>query len=214
VNSVAIALGTENKKQVYLASALIAVVLGVGAYELYGTFGGSSAPATPPPVAAPAAARPASPGSRGTRSGSSGQGEEAQKLNDPGLDPTVHFAKLAATEDVAYAGTGRNIFSADSGPTGPIPEPVKNPRNVSNVAPPPPVPSKPQPPAIDLKYFGYTQTKDKTLEAFFTHGDDVFMAKSGQVVDHRYKVNTIQPGSVQITDLSYNNTQTLPLSSN
>ena len=210
----AIPLGTENKKQVYLASALIAVVLGAGGYELYDNFGGSSAPPPVTPVAAPRSASSSSRPAQETRSGSASQGADAQKLNNPGLDPTVHFAKLATTEDVEYAGTGRNIFSADSGPVEPIPDVVKSPRNVATVAPAPVVPEAPRPPAIDLKYFGYTQAKDKTLEAFFTHGDDVFMAKSGQVVDHRYKVNTIQPGSVQITDLSYNNTQTLPLSSN
>ncbi|HEY1902609.1 MAG TPA: hypothetical protein VGG56_09280 [Terracidiphilus sp.] len=214
----AIPLGTENKRQVYLAIGLIVVVLAVGAYELHDYFGGPSTPipqqATQPAAHTASANGRAATGVRSTANGQSSQeSDDAEKLANPGLDPTVHFEKLAQSEDVEYAGTGRNIFSADSGPA-PIETPVKTARNTGPAVTMPVVTGPPSPPAIDLKYFGYTLSRDKTIKAFFTRGDDVFMAKSGQVVDHRYKVVSIQPGSVQVTDLSYNNTQTLALTSN
>jgi hypothetical protein len=211
----AIPLGTENKKQVYIVVALFVVIVIGAIYELSGYFGGPSTPAQPVAVAKPAATTTAPNGRPGAKATSvqSAQAAEAEKLANPGLDPTVHFEKLAQSEDVEYAGTGRNIFSADSGPV-PIETPVKTARNEPAVTPGPVIPEAPRAPAIDLKYFGYTQSKDKSIKAFFTHDGDVFMARSGEIVDHRYKVVTIQPGSVQITDLSYNNTQTLALTSN
>jgi hypothetical protein len=213
---VAISLGTENKRQVYLVVALFVLILIVGGYELYGSFGGSSTPPHPSPVPSPAALQTGSSNPRpavAAKSASSGQGEDAEKLTNTGLDPTVHFEELEQSEQVEYAGTGRNIFSADSAPVK-IETPLANGRNDAAVVLPAGPPPAPKPPAIDLKYFGYTQTNDKSIKAFFTHGDDVFMAKSGEIVDHRYKVGTIQPSSVQVTDLSYNNTQMLPLTSN
>jgi hypothetical protein len=205
----ALKLGTENKRQVYLAIGLFAVVLIGGIYEISSYFGGSSTPSRPVPVQT-ATARPAA-GSK-----SAPQGADAQKLTNQGLDPTLHFDKLAQSEDIEYEGTGRNIFSADSAPAA-IPQPIGPirpgpgaPVVVAQTGPPPP----PKPPAIDLKYFGYAQAKDKSIKAFFVHGEDIFVARTGEIVDHRYKVGVILPASVQVTDLSYNNTQSLTMTPN
>lgn len=197
----ALALGTENKRQVILVIVLFAVVLGVGGWEIFQTFAGPSAP--PAPVQTPARPLPAA------ANPTAASGNEAEKLTNADIDPTLHFDKLAQSEDVVYSGTGRNIFSAESAPA-PIPTPIKSARNTAPVAPtPPPVP---QPPPIDLKYFGYSEDENKTLKAFFIHGDDIFMARIGDIVDHRYKIDAIRPLNVQVTDLAYNNTQTLSLS--
>jgi hypothetical protein len=204
----ALKLGTENKRQVYLAIGLFAVVLIGGIYELADYFGTPSTPA-PRPVAVTAANRPATakPGA---------QPADAQKLSNQGLDPTLHFDKLAQSEDIEYEGTGRNIFSADSAPAAiekliaPIHPNTGAAAVIAQTGPAPP----PKAPPIDLKYFGYAQSKDKSIKAFFVHGEDIFVAKTGEIVDHRYKVGSILPGSVEVTDLSYNNTQTLTMAAN
>jgi hypothetical protein len=212
----AIPLGIENKRQVYIVIGLFVAIIGGAIYEFHDSFGGSPAP-TPPPIvnqAATSNTRTTS-NARPSSGNQSSQGPEATKLSGTGLDPTVHFDRLAESEDVEYAGTGRNIFSAESIAPPPVLEAVlKSPRNTAPEPFVPPVPPKPTAPPIDLKYFGYTQAKDKSIKGFFTHGEDVFMARTGEVVDHRYKVGDLKPGSAQVTDLSYNNTQTLPLMAN
>ena len=204
----AIPLGLENKRQVYTVIALAAVILCVAGYEAYNYLGSPSTPTTPVPAPRSSAAN--SPAGRMVASNSA-TGPQAQHITSTNIDPALHLDKLAQSEDVVYAGTGRNIFSAESAPVH-IETPVKNARNTPPVVAPPPGP--PPPPAIDLKYFGYSQSSDKSLRAFLVRGEDIFMARPGDIVDHRYKVDSIMPGAVQITDLGYNNTQTVPLSAN
>lgn len=209
----ALRLGTENKRQVYIVAVLFTVILIIGGWELIGSSGGKSTP-RPIPVQPAANVRPAAGASLAT-AGQNAEGQEAEKLTNAGLDPTVHFELLAQSEQVVYAGTGRNIFSADSAPIQ-IESPLKGPRANPQAALPagPAVYVPPKPPAIELKYFGYAEGKDRSIKAFFIHGDDIFMARTGEIVDHRYKVGAILRNSVQVTDLGYNNTQSLPLMGN
>jgi hypothetical protein len=201
----ALALGLENKKKVAIA---VLSIVGLMVAVFYTFFSGP-----PAPPAMPASSAVSAP----VLNHAPAAGGEAQRLSNAGIDPALDFAKLAQSEDVLYTGTGRNIFSAESAPP-PMPKPIASPRpfgptgpGIAQAGPPP----KPQPPAIDLKYFGYEMDdKNKTYRAFFMHGEDVFIARSGEIVDHRYKVGAIHPLNVEITDLSYNNTQSIALTSN
>jgi hypothetical protein len=201
----ALALGLENKRNVVLVIVLFAALIGV---TIYVFFSGPSAP-PPAPTQTAAPAQTEAPNSASASGKPPAGGGEAQRLSNAGIDPSLHFDKLAQSEDVRYEGTGRNIFSAESMPV--IPTPLSNGRNIQAKLPPPPA-GPPKPPDIDLKYFGYEQDSDKSFRAFFVHGDDIFIARSGEIVDHRYKVGAIHPLNVEVTDLAYNNSQTLAVS--
>jgi hypothetical protein len=214
----ALALGIENKRQVIIASVL-GVILVICGFVVFHMFFGSSSPSDsgPVPAAPPTQNQPAPAAQPSTSSGTPSSsshvsGNEAQRLSNAGIDPALHFDKLAQSEDVEYSGSGRNIFSAESIPIS-IPKIIAPIRpNGSNIVtqstPPPP----PKPPAIDLRYFGYSQDEHKVLKAFFMHGDDIFMAKTGDIVDHRFKIGAIRPLNVEVTDLAYNNTQVVEIS--
>ncbi len=207
----ALALGTENKRQVIVASILL-VILVIFAFVVYRMFFGSSSPSESGPApAAPALQNPPAP--TGISSAASpAAGNEAQRLTNAGIDPSLHFDKLAQSEGIEYSGSGRNIFSAESAPIS-IPKPLAPVRpNGAPAAAQNATYIPPKPPAIDLKYFGYSQDEHKVLKAFFIHGDDIFMAKTGDIVDHRYKVGVIHPLNVEVTDLAYNNTQVIEIS--
>jgi hypothetical protein len=195
-------LGTENKRQVYILIGLIVVIGVAGGIELFGPSGSSPKPVAPAPMAVKTAPTK-------TKETAASAEPDATKLTNEGIDPSLHMAKLAQSEDVVYEGTGRNIFSAESAPVV-IPQPIKTARNTPDV-PAVIVPEVPKAPAIDLKYFGFTEGANKSYEAFLSHGDDIFIAHAGDVVDHRYKVVSVAPSGVQVTDLGYNNTQTVPI---
>jgi hypothetical protein len=130
-------------------------------------------------------------------------------------DPTLHMTAMLVAESLRYTGSGRNIFSDSPAPVlAAIPKPITSVRNT----PPPPVytgpPVPPPPPPIDLKFFGTETRADGSRQAFLLHGEDVFLASPGTIVQRRYKVGAISASSVEVEDLTNNNKQNLPLQKN
>ena len=209
----ALKIGAEDKKKVAIVAALGVVVLGLVIYNVISMFSGGSPspPAAAPTVATAPAATPANQqaGPR-ERVVPAGGEHEATKISGSmaSLDPTLHPEWMAQAESLVYSGRGRNIFSMFSVPV--IEEakaPIRPKQMVAAYTGPPP------PPPIDLKFFGY-ESQDQKKKVFLLHGNDVFIASEGDVVDHHYKVVKIAPLSVQVEDIPYNNTQTLPLIQN
>jgi hypothetical protein len=197
--------GFESKRNLIILAVLAVVLIGAIVYFVTYVFGGSPSPAAP----ATSSSGPSTPENAGTRTAATdANGHAAKKMPSlEKLDPTLHPEVMAGAESLEYSGKGRNIFSMNSAP-------VVIPKEVASVRPQPvvpqPPPGPPPPPAIDLKFFGYS-ANNGAKKAFLLHGDDVFIANEGDVVDHHYKVVKISPLSIQVTDLLYNNTQTLPL---
>lgn len=202
--------GTGDKKKVAIASALGFVVIALAAHTIFGGPAATPAPPSVPVQPASLAVAPAVP--RGTRASADGRAIAPGTI----LDPALHPGLMAENENYLYGGSGRNIFSQTSGPppaaTVAIPK-VKASARPSmqqaalNTGPPPP-------PAIDLRFFGYSARKNGMRKAFLIHGDDVFVAAEGDIVSHRYRVVRIAPFSIDVEDLPYHDTQTLPLIQN
>ena len=202
----AIKVGTEDKKKVYLASGLGAVMLILLVRFLWQNFGPSPAP---PPAPAPVVtvARPAAT-TAAEGAAAPAFGHQAAKVGGlASLDPTLHPEIMRQAESLEYTGHGRNIFSQFSAPPE-IPKPIASIRQAKvDTGPPPP----PPPPPINLGFYGYAAERTGQRQVFLLHGDDIFIASEGDVVDRRYRVVKIGTASVQVEDIPYHNTQTLPL---
>ncbi len=130
------------------------------------------------------------------------------------LDPTLRMGAMLVTESLAYSGTGRNIFSGTSTlPVASVPKPIAPARPPKTFTTTVQMPSGPPPaPPIDLKFFGTETRGGGQRQAFLLRGDDVFLASAGEIVQRRYRVLSIAPGSIVVEDLLNNNRQTLALS--
>jgi hypothetical protein len=187
-------LGFENRKQVIALAALGGIAVLLLAYEYW--------PSSPSvlPSASQATSAAARPGMRRTASG------RMVPVAEPRLDPTLDLKLLSQSEEIKYAGNGRNIFVVGSMP---IPKPKGNgtldKQAIQGPPPPPPLPP------ITLKFFGFANRPGETKKVFLAEGEDVFIAAEGDIVNRRYRVLRISPNAVDVEDVINNNRQSLPL---
>jgi hypothetical protein len=192
-------LGTENKTKTIIALALVVLA----AVLLVRAFRGAEQDAAPEPRSVVAGSQSSSGmGARGTGTNPPARKRPSTQLTQT-LDPTLRFDLLKASEDVSYKGTGRDIFRSQPEPVIPTPLPPDKQPNVVQTPPPPP--------PIELKFYGFASRKDGYKRIFLLKGEDVFIAKEGDIVDRRYKIVHIGQNSVDVEDVLTNNHQTLPL---
>lgn len=109
-------------------------------------------------------------------------------------NPTLRLDLVARLRKLEYTGRHRNIFSASAPP----PPPPKNPVKVEPAAPP-------SPPPLDfpLTFYGIgTNRRTGRRRAFFTNGDDVFVAAQGETLLNRFRVAQIGNNTCEVEEIS------------
>jgi hypothetical protein len=202
-------VGAESKNKTIAAIALMVVAVALLGRWIFFSEGTAAAPAVS--TAAPAESDPAVETPRPTASGHKVLGKRKNGGAAQSLDPTLRYDLLRASEDTEYKGAGRNIFQAQVD----IPKPIRSVRTDKTPPPPPPPPSgPPPPPPIDLKFFGFASRPGEAKRVFLSHGEDVFVAGEGDIVDRRYKLLRISAASVEVEDVLNNNRQEIFLTPN
>jgi hypothetical protein len=195
-------IGIENRTKTIVAVALllVAAFLVVRAFH-------SGDDDSPPGQSPATAVRPSPEGTTGQPGPKAAKNaHKPHPLLAQTLDPTLRFDLLRSSEDVTYKGTGRDIFRSQA-EEPPIPKPLPPDKQPNVVQAPPP------PPPIPLKFYGFASRKDGNKRIFLSKGEDIFVAKEGDIVDRRYKIVHIGPNSVDVQDVLTNYPpQTLPLS--
>lgn len=127
-------------------------------------------------------------------------------------NPTLHLAQLARIRQLVYTGSHRNIFSATAAPPA-APRKVAHVQTKRNVAPVAPAgPRVPPPVRVPLKFYGMaTDPHTGNKVAFFTNGDNVYIASPGQTLLGHFRVLEIGNDTVRIEDTTSARVATVPM---
>ncbi len=185
-------IGAEDKNKLRVMIALMAVALLSLIYWIRSSPGSASA-------GAPSVSSAKSVASQAAKKADGPQGREKSP------DPTLHMDILLASQKMQYEGSRRNIFRMEE-----LPPPVV-------IQPPstiPPVrvdPGPPPKPPITLKFYGFSSKPGEPRKIFLSEGDEIFVAREGDIVNRRYKIHQITNTSVVVEDMLNDNKQTIPL---
>jgi len=161
------------------------------------------APDRPAPAPAPAAGR----------RGRADQPLSQQEL--AALDPTLREDLLERSQQMEYTGSSRNIFqmyTPPPRPPPPPPPPPPRPTPVGDTAPRPAPPGPRPAPSISLKFYGVAAPPGAgEKKAFLSDGDEIIIAREGEVIARFYKVIRIGVNSIELEDSRSKQKQSLPL---
>jgi hypothetical protein len=121
-------------------------------------------------------------------------------------DPTLRLDLLERVRNFEYKGTGRNIFSASLPPR---PQPAPPPQPAPVVAP---TSSEPPPLQVPFRFYGYKEDpRTGHRRAFFTDGENVFIAAQGETIQNRFRLLKIGNQSAEVEEISSGRRTTLQL---
>jgi hypothetical protein len=121
-------------------------------------------------------------------------------------DPTLRIDDIAASQKREYQGKGRNIFNYGRAPVvqQPVEQKPVEPVEVKTEPPPPPPPP--------FKFYGVaTNSASGRKRAFFTNGEDIWIAEEGQMIDRRFKLVSIGATSAEVEETATGRRVTMPL---
>jgi len=127
-------------------------------------------------------------------------------------NPSLRMDLLEGLRHVEYTGSHRNIFSETPPPHV---ETAAERKHREETAPPPFVPGPPPPPPpvqVNLKFYGYMDdARTGARRAFFTNGEDIFIAGIGDTLENRLRVTRIGNDTVELMEISSSRRTTVPI---
>jgi hypothetical protein len=125
-------------------------------------------------------------------------------------NPSLRMDLLEGLQRVEYKGSHRNIFSEAPPPHVPTAQEIA----YNKAHEPPPIVVQPviPPVQVNLKFYGYIDdTRTGARRAFFTNGEDIFIAGIGDTLENRLRVTRIGNDTVELMEVSSSRRTTIPI---